>query len=337
MRLLAALVAVVSLCSCAHHPSRAATFQEGINLLLQGDAGEALAVLDRIDPAQMKPAQRDAVACIRKRFLEGAAPAEALPAEAVAVLGAYQAYWRDMMMRRATAPQGEARLLAALDTMPILAGAPDQTSIDAVSAYVAPAMEGLGLHALTGKTQPFYELMIWKKQETAVYDVVLPEERVNVKVVFLDDFASFGWSGFATCEVAQTGGWAKPDALYAVRSSYDIHSEDFLVSYLTHEGQHFADYAKYPRLQQAELEYRAKLAEVAMSRATTAELLAKFAALGGTSRDVPHAFANRQVHLALDGLAPDAAREAATRKLRESTALLQRLGPATVARFLPDS
>jgi len=206
-----------------------------------------------------------------------------------------------------------------------------------VTAYVVPAMSGLGLHALTGRTEPFYELMIWKKEETKVYDVALPEGPVNVKVVFLDGFASFGWSGFATCGVAQTGGWAKPDALYAVRSSYDVGSEGFRVSYLTHEGQHFADYAKYPKLEQPELEYRAKLSEIAMSQATTAELLQRFAALAGTSRALPHAFANRQVQLALEGVPLDKARQVASAKLRESTQLLQRLGPATVTRFLPDS
>jgi hypothetical protein len=157
-----------------------------------------------------------------------------------------------------------------------------------------------------------------------------------VKVVFLDQFASPGWAGYATCGIAQTGGWAKPDALYAVQSSYDLTSESFRVSYLAHEGQHFSDYGKYPMLEQPELEYRAKLTEIALSSTTTAELLSKFESLGGDSRDAPHAFANRQVTLALKGVPPDRVNEAASAKLRESSATIERLGAATTKRFLPD-
>ena len=87
---------------------------------------------------------------------------------------------------------------------------------------------------------------------------------------------------------------------------------------------------------EAELEYRAKLAEIAMSQSTTAEILQRFAALGGTSRAVPHAFANRKVHLALEGVAPEQVRAVAAGKLHESTELLQHLGPATVTRYLPE-
>src|SRR5205085_9777810 len=101
-----------------------------------------------------------------------------------------------------------------------------------------------------------------------------------------------------------------------------------------HEGQHFADYAQYPKLEQPELEYRAKLTEIAMSQSTTAELLQRFAALGGTRRAVPHAFANRQVRLALEGVPLEQVRAVAARKLHESTELLQRLGPGTVTRYL---
>ena len=136
--------------------------------------------------------------------------------------------------------------------------------------------------------------------------------------------------------MARTGGWAKPDALYAVRASYDLASEEFYVSYLAHEGQHFADYARYPMLEQPELEYRAKLTEIALSTTTTATLLANFASLGGDSRDSPHAFAARRVTIALQGVPMERVREAAVEKLRDSTASLERLGPGKTKRFLPD-
>ncbi len=153
-------------------------------------------------------------------------------------------------------------------------------------------------------------------------------------MVFLDKFVSTGWAGYSTCGIAQTGGWAKPDALYAVKSSYDLGSEAFRVSYLAHEGQHFSDYGKYPMLEQPELEYRAKLTEIALATTTTADLLKQFESQGGDSRDVPHAFADRKVTLALKGVPIEKVHEAALAKLKESSATLKRLGAATTTRFL---
>jgi hypothetical protein len=329
------LISCLLLGACAVAPPPAVNpMQPALGAVLQGDARGALRLLDGLD-APLTAKQQSAVDCIRARF-NGARGANDLPPAAAAILAAYEAYWRAAMMKVDSTAAIEARLLASLDAIPAMAGAKDRASLDAVSDYAVTAIEAEGLHALTGRTEPFYELMIWKSQEAKVYEVALPEGAVNVKIVFLDHFASTGWAGYATCEGAQTGGWAKPDALFAVRSSYDLDSETFRVSYLAHEGQHFADYGKFPQLEQPELEYRAKLAEIAVSETTTAELLSRFAGLGGDSRAAPHAFANRQVTAALQGTAPERVREAARRKLLESTATLARLGPATTRRFLPD-
>ncbi|MGZ5064100.1 MAG: hypothetical protein ACXWG1_00830 [Usitatibacter sp.] len=332
---LAGTLYVLLMGGCATAPEGAGLarpLQPAIGALLRGDAREGLRRLDAVE-VPLTPKQKTAADCIRERFSH-AAPVEGLPPAASEILAAYQDYWRAAMLDPGKAAAAEAALLKTLNAIPTLAGASDHASIDSVTDYVADALTAEGLHAITGKTQPLYELMIWKVEETRVYDIALPERGVAVKVVFLDDFASPGWSGWATCGVAQTGGWAKPDALYAVRSSYDVGSEEFRVSYLAHEGQHFADYEDYPLLEQPELEYRAKLTEIAMSSGTTSKLLAGFASMGGTSRDAPHAFANRQVTLALGGAPRDRVREVAAGKLRESSATLKRLGAATTKRFL---
>ncbi|HEX7606248.1 MAG TPA: hypothetical protein VF348_06035 [Usitatibacter sp.] len=330
------LVAALLVAGCASQPPRATAspLQAALNALLQGDAREALRVFDAID-APLTSGQQALIDCVRARFT-GPLPPNDLSPDASATLSAYETYWRAAMMNGESRAAAEARLLESLNAIPAMAGAHDRASLDSVSQYVVTMLEAEGLHALTGKTEPLYELMIWKSQETSVYDVALPEGMVNVKVVFLDKFASLGWGGFATCGVAQTGGCAKPDALYAVRASYDLASEDFRVSYLAHEGQHFADYAKYPMLEQPELEYRAKLTEIALSITTTEKLLSNFASLGGDSREAPHAFAARRVTLALQGVPLEGVRAAAAAKLRESTATMARLGAATTKRFLPD-
>ena len=336
MKLGLVLVVVLLAAGCASQPPRATAspLQAALNALLQGDAREALRVFDAVD-APLTSGQQALVDCVRSRFV-GPLPPNDLPPDAAAALTAYETYWRAAMMKAQSPAAAEARLLEALNAIPAMAGAPDRASLESVSEHVVPALEAQGLHALTGKTEPLYELMIWRSQETNMYDVALPEGMVNVKVVIHDKFASLGWGGIATSGEAQTGGWAKPDALYAVRASYDLASEDFRVSYLAHEGQHFADYAKFPMLEQPELEYRAKLTEIALSSTTTEKLISNFASLGGDSRDAPHAFAARRVTLALQGVPLDRVRAAAAAKLRESTATLVRLGAATTKRFLPD-
>lgn len=307
--------------------------QEAMSDLLQADATRALAVFDRVDPSTLSPKRKTLIDCVRKRFDGGEMPND-LPPVSSAALRDYQRYWHAVMTHSQTPAQAEGKLLASLNAIPAMAGARDPASLDSVSDYAVTAIEKEGLHALTGKTEPLFELMIWKNEDRKVYNIQLPEDRVQVKVVFLEDFASPGWAGYATCGIAQTGGWAKADALYAVKSSYDLDSESFRVSYLAHEGQHFSDYKKYPMLEQPELEYRAKLTELALASTTTEELLKDFESQGGDSRDVPHAFANRRVALAMKGVPADRINEAAAAKLKESSATLDRLGPTTTKRFL---
>jgi hypothetical protein len=119
--------------------------------------------------------------------------------------------------------------------------------------------------------------MLWKIQSPRTYHINLPEREVDVHVVFMDSFVSLGWAGYATCGRSHTGGWATKDSLYAVVSAYDTTSEQFRVSYLAHEGKHFSDYSEFPQLEQPELEYRAKLTELAASDQSTHALIKAFA------------------------------------------------------------
>jgi len=304
---------------------------------LTGDMIEALARLDAIPETSLTDAQRDIAARIRDRFGDSppAIPHD-LPPLASRILRAYRDYWRGVMLRKVSPADGEAALLRALNE--ILPPSPD---LDAASEAAREAIEAEGVHALTGITRPYYELMIWRRSAPTRYDVALPEQEVGVTVVFLEDFVSLGWAAYATGDRSHTGGWATTTELYAVRQAYDLESESFRVSYLAHEGQHFADYARFPKLDQPELEYRAKLTELAMSSATTKALLERFAARTGTDRGVPHYFAHHHLVRSLelgDGrlASPDEIRAAARRALEESTRALDARGAATVERWLGD-
>jgi hypothetical protein len=118
--------------------------------------------------------------------------------------------------------------------------------------------------------------------------------------MLLDDFSSLGWSDFATCHRRGTGGWATTDALFAVRPRYtNLDGEVFRVTFLGHETQHFADYARFPGLASWELEYRAKLTELALADETRASVLRKFTEDQGDDPQSPHAYANKRVLAAL--------------------------------------
>ena len=209
------------------------------------------------------------------------------------------------------------------------------------------------MFALAGVTSPYYELAIWKTQSQRTYSVDLLDRRVKTKVVFLDGFVSFGWAGFATCDRYHTAGWATPTALFAVKSAYDLGSETFRVSYLAHESRHFSDYGRFPKLEQPELEYRAKLTELSLADETAHGLIATFARRAGRDRNSPHDFANYWVSKNLSkvlfesdvpiddadvwkGLPARQIRQAAKRLLTSNDARLGRAGPKGVRRFLGD-
>lgn len=146
--------------------------------------------------------------------------------------------------------------------------------------------------SLFGVVQPFREFEIWQSQKEKILSVTLPETRLSVKVVLMEKFISRGWEAYATIDRAFPGGWAKRDRLFCNVSSYDFNSERFLVSYLTHEGQHFFDYERFPKLCQLDLEYRAKLAELSVAKRSGKKLLRGFYLSANKNKKYPHSYAN---------------------------------------------
>lgn len=149
-----------------------------------------------------------------------------------------------------------------------------------------------GYFSLFGVVQPFREFEIWQSQKEKIFSVTLPETRQNVKVVLMEKFISKGWEAYATIDRAFPGGWAKRDRLFCNASSYDFNTESFLVSYLTHEAQHFFDYKRFPKLCQLDLEYRAKLAELSVAKRSGRKLLREFYLSANKNKEYPHSYAN---------------------------------------------
>ncbi|MCK4679639.1 hypothetical protein KAT82_00805 [bacterium] len=313
---------------------------------------KAFSVLDSIDSSRLSAQALSAAECLRRAFADPPR-AEDLPPLSQRVLISYRHYWQTLMLRRSPVEDAEAELLASLNT--ILAGtaaaATGLGDLDAASEHAKGAIENEGLFALTGVTSPYYELMIWRVESPRTYRVALPECVIDVRVVFLDEFASLGWAGFATCGRYYSAGWATEDSLFAVQSAHETESEGFRVSYLAHEGRHFSDYKEFPKLEQSELEYRAKLTEIAVSENSTHDLIVMFSRRTGQDRAAPHHFANYWVtknlgRAVFNSGAPvkDAAewrsvpagqlRREARHLLLDSSVHLQNVGATTVERFL---
>lgn len=267
--------------------------------VLQGDGRGALDILRTIPSETLSVADQTWQRCVQQRL--GSVPqaerGDRLPQLARDLLLAYRRYWGAALTdssRRDSREEVLRRRLAGL------LGAPRSATMGQLEARIAERLRPLGLHVLTGRTLPLREFMLWRKETRELRDVALPEGRHQVPVVILDGFASLGWSAWATCDRSMSGGWVRADGIYAVRPGWSsLDKEDFLVSFLGHEAQHFADQARFAGLAPWELEYRAKLAEVAMTTTRHAALLRAFASNQSDDRSLPHAYANRLVLEAL--------------------------------------
>ena len=205
----------------------------------------------------------------------------------------YRSYWRASLLRPETRAAQEERLTQSLRA---LLGLPADAGWNRVEAELRQRMAAEGHHVLMGRTPPLLEFMVWSSEISDVRQVALPEGKHSIKVKILDDFASLGWSAYATCDRSFTGGWVKPEAIYAVRPGWtDLVAENFQVSFLAHETQHFADKERFGELESWELEYRAKLSELALADTTLSRILSAFLANQGGDPSVPHSYANQIV------------------------------------------
>lgn len=284
---------------------------------------------------------------VRERFGPNATPVPETTGDPLAddLLRAYWRYWREAL-RGDLEPDAELpRIESLVDSVLAnhgIAVEAEESPLDRAQA----ALEERGFHVRGGLTRPHWDLFLWKDQEEETYTVDLGDTTVSVNIVFMADFISIGWAHFATFGRSYPGGWADPEVLYCMAESYDRDSESFQVSYLRHEGRHFADYIRYPQLDQIDLEYRGKLTELMFAEASLYDLLAHFEAMADANPSSPHALASlavvqdlsRRLQLTPDpegnfdwqSVSPEAIHQAARDQLAAHDEQLDNLGAATV-------
>ncbi|MGO4221142.1 hypothetical protein AB4Y64_04720 [Lysobacter sp. TAF61] len=290
-----------------------AAIAESTNGILQGDSARALAALEAAPAAGFLGKDADYRACMLGQYQ---AKKPVLTTAGIddpylrGVLDDYQDYWWRSMAAPAQRDAQEAALLAKLHKR-LGARAAKATSMDEIEPFLQAQLEQHGYHAQLGRTPPLRELMVWRKQDTRMFDVQLPDGPYKVQVELLDDFASRGWTAYGRCERGSAGGWATDKALFAVVPSYTegLDSEAFRVVFLGHETQHFADQNAFPGLAPWELEYRAKLVELAQGREVSAKRLGWMITAQSDDMSSPHTYANKRVVADLTtrlGKSPDA-------------------------------
>lgn len=283
-----------------------------VALAIQGDLRPAQALLEGhsgVGPGGAASAFELATR-FRQRFVDRTEPAAPSSGNTLVdeIVTAYRAYWTEALMAGEAGPEQEAMLEAMLvqALAAALAGqgpggvgalAPGAVHPAPAGAFseIGPALERQGFRALVSPAPPLQDLFVWRAQERREFEVELTDHRRTVQVAFLSDFSSLGWKDFAALGLATTSGWVDGGTLYCVAWAYQPGSEAFEVSFLKHETRHLVDYGRFPGLDSEELEYRAKLTELAFASTTLRRLLEDFSAKAAPNPSSPHAAANYRV------------------------------------------
>jgi hypothetical protein len=267
-----------------------------IALAIQGNLVPAARLFADLDPDTSTPADRALADHFHDRFIARTEPTRPDSGEPLVddVVAAYRSYWIDVMTGGNTEPEALAGLETVLRNTDLGSRNESRAESDLFDR-LDQQLEALGFHVLEERAPPYRDLLIWRSEKSVKYRVQLTDRAHHVPVVFMDDFVSMGWKHYASLGLASTTGWVEDGKLYCVGWAYDRTSENFRVSYLKHEARHLADLERYPELDSTELEYRAKLTELAFAFNSLVRLLRDFTVKSAQNPESPHALANFRV------------------------------------------
>jgi len=261
----------------------------------QGDLRQALELFHSLDPASGSQLDHDLAVRYQQRFVLRDEPGASHSENPFIqdLLKIYTTYWTRSLLGEFDFEAGKKWLETELHILLVNHDLKEllENGSDTMSA-LGQALSEQGLYFDHSLASPWYDLLLWKSQQQQRFEVDLADQRVELDVVFMDDFISLGWADFATLGMTSSAGWAASDAIYCVSWAWDHDSENFRVSFLQHEGRHFADFKSYPRLGVIDLEYRAKLTELAFADTTLFRILANFSVNSAPNPESPHAYAN---------------------------------------------
>ena len=268
------------------------------SLALQGDLRQAKSLFDGLAPDTVPTSDIELASRFQARFVEQSEDLSPGTDDSFtnAVVSAYRRYWTFTLMGDMSHQQDEDFLESSLHQFLSQQGKTELSNPSAsVFELIGEIFDEKGVHYLDTPGPPLRDLFLWNKEEQRNYSVRLTDRTQQVSVTFMSDIFSMGWKQFATLGLVATTGWVEGGRLYCVAEAYNRSSESFKVSYLKHEGRHLADFERFPELQSADLEYRAKLTELAFAFNSARQLLDDFTSKSAPNPVSPHAWANYRV------------------------------------------
>jgi hypothetical protein len=228
--------------------------------------------------------------------LKGGVSVPMPPSSGIAIadelMSAYRLYWGKALQPELR-EDAEKELFSSITSILNTPNLQDRQEIqDALSDH----LQRLGIYVATGENAGIYELILYLSSEDKDFRVdLLDGTQHDVKVFFMHEIVSHGWVRYLTCGEAGTGGFSAPNGLYILADQYDELSENFLINFLSHETRHYADDLRYPGLSGGELEYRAKLTQLAQVNLTREKVLSLFISDQSDDAAIPHSWANKRV------------------------------------------
>lgn len=212
---------------------------------------------------------------------------------------AYQNYWRAVLTRSLPAQQADRELQRVLGQILRKHSSDPERHAGGfngdVFSQLEQALSQLGLGSSAGVTAPWRDLYIWNGQHSGDFQVELTDGVQQVTVTFIEQPLVQGWQHYASLDLLGTSGWATTQGLFCLCWSYELDSAAFQVNWMKHETRHSVDLKEFPGIPEAQLEYRAKLTELAFSGPEVSALLRQFSNSGEADSIPAHAAANYRV------------------------------------------
>jgi len=152
-----------------------------------------------------------------------------------------------------------------------------------------------GYFSQFGITPPYPELYLWAKENKQRQIIELPESVVEIEVCAIEDVIIGGLYDCLSMGKVGAAGWVTKEGCTYFVHKYDTGSDDFNISLLKHEGQHFLDLEKYPEMKSVDLEYRAKLVELIYHKQMDLFYFFLNSMADSDDSNYPHALAQRRI------------------------------------------
>jgi hypothetical protein len=264
-----------------------------LSFLLRGDALGAIKYIDSLDRCE----DIENLAELRRKLVSRfTKQTEDLKSETVtfsphfdSIRSAFQAYWREVMTNPSGCVAAESTLLLGLQKV---SNSEFSSNFEDVCNSLQSLLAEEGIISLFGTVAPFKSFMAWRKSTISVFEVETLSGSVNLSVNLLDNFLEKSWLAFATFDEKYVGGWENEHGVFAVLPAWKggIDGEPFTISLLKHEGQHKTDRELFPWMESIQLEYRAKLNEIAFS-SNPIDKLHDFISQAENDQNYPHSYA----------------------------------------------